>query len=278
MSGVKVINLSFSYDKQAALERVSFEVNSSEVLTILGPNGSGKTTLLRCLNKLLKPKGSVLIDSVDISQVNEKELAKLIGYVPQTHFPAFPYKVVDVVVSGKIAHLGFSMPTEEDYDAAYEALGQLGLRHLADRPYTQISGGELRLVLLARALFQQPKVLLVDEPASHLDLRNKALIVEVLRGIADQGIIVITSEHDPSLASVLSDKVLLIESGKVMSYGKARDVLTEDNLFRLYGIGVEIFERNGARYMFPIITGRRPEDREIRKAAGEYRLVLGAQD
>lgn len=253
MSGVNVINLSFSYDRQVVLERVSFEVNSGEVLTILGPNGSGKTTLLRCLNKLLKPKGSILIDSFNISRFNERQLARLIGYVPQTHSTAFPYRVVDIIVSGRAAHLGFAMPKEKDYDAAYELLARFGLGHLANRPYTQISGGELRLVLIARALFQEPKVLLIDEPTSHLDLKNKVLVVKILKGIANEGIIVITSEHDPNLASIMSDRVLLIDRGKVIGCGKASDVLTKDNLIRLYEINVEIFERDGNHYLFPIL-------------------------
>ncbi len=252
MSGVKVRSLRFSYGKNIVLEDLSFEVDEGEILTILGPNGSGKTTLLKCLNRLLKPKGSVLIDSFEISKLNEKELAKLVGYVPQIHSPAFPYKVVDVVVSGRTPHLGLSIPTRKDYELAYDVLGRLGLSHLADKPYTQLSGGELRLVLIARALVQQPKVLLLDEPTSHLDLRNRVLVLKVLREIAREGIAVVMSEHDPNLASIFSDKVLLMCKGKIVGYGRVQDVLTRENIAKVYGVKVEIFERNGKRYMFPI--------------------------
>ena len=129
MSGVEVRSVKFSYGKEIVLENVTFEVNEGEILTILGPNGSGKTTLLKCLNRLLNPEGSVLIDSFDISKLSERDLAKLVGYVPQIHLPAFPYRVVDVVVSGRTPHLGLSMPTKKDYELAYNVLG-LSLIHI----------------------------------------------------------------------------------------------------------------------------------------------------
>jgi len=254
MSGVKVKELTFSYGEKVVLDNISFEVNEGEILTILGPNGSGKTTLLKCLNKLLKPKGTVLVDSFNASKLNEKELAKIFGYVPQTHLPAFPYKVIDVVVSGRTPYLGLSSPSKEDYKLAYTVLDKLGLSHLSDRPYTQLSGGELRLVLIARALVQKPKVLLLDEPTSHLDFKNRVLVLKILREIAREGIAVIMSEHDPNLASIFSDKVLLICDGRIVGYGMARDVLTKENIAKVYGIDVEIFEKSGKRYMFPILN------------------------
>ena len=253
MSGVKVKELTFGYDEKLVLDHLSFEVSKGEILAILGPNGSGKTTLLKCLNMLLKPKGSFFIDSFDISKFNEKEIAKFVGYVPQIHSPVFPYKVIDVVVSGRTPYLGFSTPTKKDYDYAYNVLNKLGLTHLADKPYTQLSGGQLRLVLIARALVQQPKVLLLDEPTSHLDLKNKVLVLKILREVTSENITVIMSEHDPSLASIFSDKILLMCNGKIVSYGKAKDVLNKENLAKVYGVKVEIFERNGNRYVFPVV-------------------------
>lgn len=253
MSGVKVKELTFEYDEKVILDHLSFEVDKGEILAILGPNGSGKTTLLKCLNMLLKPKGSFFIESFDISKFNEKEIAKFVGYVPQIHSPVFPYKVIDVVVSGRTPYLGFSTPTKKDYDYAYNILNKLGLTHLADKPYTQLSGGQLRLVLIARALVQQPKILLLDEPTSHLDLKNRVLVLKILREITSEGITIIMSEHDPSLASIFSDKILLMCNGRIVSYGKAKDVLNRENIAKVYGVNVEIFERNGNRYVFPII-------------------------
>jgi len=253
MSGVKVRNLRFSYGERVVFENLSFEVEEGEILTVLGPNGSGKTTLIKCLNRLLRPRGTVFIDSFEATRLSEKEFAKLVGYVPQAHSPAFPYRVVDVVLSGRTPHLGFSMPTKEDYRLAYEVLDKLGLSDLASKPYTQLSGGELRLVLIARALIQQPRILLLDEPTSHLDLKNKIVVLKVLREIAKDGIAVVMSEHDPNLASIFSDKVLLMCKGGIVGYGDVRDVLTAENLKRVYGVDVKIFENNGRRYVFPDI-------------------------
>jgi len=253
MNGVKVKELTFGYNEKVVLDHLSFEVNKGEILTILGPNGSGKTTLLKCLNMLLKPKGSFFIDSFDISKLNEKEIAKFISYVPQIHSPVFPYKVIDVVVSGRTPYLEFSTPTKQDYDYAYNILNKLDLTHLADKAYTQLSGGQLRLVLIARALVQQPKVLLLDEPTSHLDLKNRLLVLKILREITSEGITVIMSEHDPNIASIFSDKILLMCNGRIVSCGKAKDVLNRENIAKVYGVNVEIFERNGNRYVFPTV-------------------------
>ena len=253
MSGVKVKELTFGYGDKVVLDHLSFEVSKGEILAILGPNGSGKTTLLKCLNMLLKPQGSFFIESFDISKLNKKEIAKFVGYVPQIHSPVFPYKVIDVVVSGRTPHLGFSTPTKQDYDNAYNILNKLGLTHLADKPYTQLSGGQLRLVLIARALVQKPKVLLLDEPTSHLDLKNRVLVLKILKEITSEGITVIMSEHDPSLASIFSDKILLMCNGKIVSYGKVKDVLNRENIAKVYEVNVQIFEKNGNRYVYPVV-------------------------
>ncbi|GAB6161559.1 ABC transporter ATP-binding protein [Desulfothermus naphthae] len=253
MSGVKVRELTFGYGDKVVLDHLSFEVSKGEILAILGPNGSGKTTLLKCLNMLLKPQGSFFIESFDISGLNKKEIAKFVGYVPQMHSPVFSYRVIDVVVSGRTPHLGFSTPAKQDYDNAYNILDKLGLTHLAHKPYTQLSGGQLRLVLIARALVQQPKVLLLDEPTSHLDLKNRVLVLKILKEITSEGITIIMSEHDPSLASIFSDKTLLMCNGKIVRYGKAKDVLNRENIAKVYGVNVEIFEKNGNRYVYPVV-------------------------
>jgi len=254
MSGVKIKELIFGYNEKVVLDHLSFEVSKGEILAILGPNGSGKTTLLKCLNMLLKPKGSFFIESFDISKLNEKEIAKFVGYVPQMHSPAFPYKVIDIVVSGRTPYLGFSTPTKQDYDYAYNVLNKLDLKHLVDKPYTQLSGGELRLVLIAKALVQQPKVLLLDEPTSHLDLKNRLMVLKILREITSEDITVIMSEHDPNIASIFSDKILLMCNGKVVGYGRARNVLNKENIAKVYGVDVVIMERGEYRYIFPIVT------------------------
>ncbi|HPS91052.1 MAG TPA: ABC transporter ATP-binding protein [Methanothrix sp.] len=252
MSGVEAVNLCYSYGAMPIIRQASFELQAGEILSILGSNGCGKTTLLKCLNMLLKPEGRVLVDNVDLRSLSSRDLARLMGYVPQMHSPDFPYRVVDVAVSGRTPRLGFSIPSKQDYELAREALCRVGVGHLSEKYYTNLSGGELKLVLIARALVQEPKVLLLDEPTSHLDFKNRVMVLKILREIADDGIAVIMSEHDPNLASLFSDKVLLMmNKGEIVRYGPARDVISPENIMKVYGLDVEIFEKGGSRYIFP---------------------------
>ncbi|MDI9394423.1 MAG: ABC transporter ATP-binding protein [Euryarchaeota archaeon] len=256
MSGIEAVDLCFSYGKMMIVRQVSFELEAGEILTILGANGCGKTTLLKCLNMLLKPEGRVMVDNLDLRTLSSRDLAMLMGYVPQIHSPGFPYRVLDVAVSGRTPRLGFSIPSKNDYDLAREALCRVGVGHLADKFYTQISGGELKLVLIARALVQEPKVLLLDEPTSNLDFKNRVLVLKILQEISKEGISVIMSEHDPNLASLFSDKVLLMmNKGEIVSYGPSKEVLTSENIMKVYGLDIEVFEKEGARYIFPNLSG-----------------------
>ncbi|MHC1626693.1 MAG: ABC transporter ATP-binding protein [Methanoculleaceae archaeon] len=251
--GIEVADLCFSYAEQKILHEITFDVQSGQLVTILGPNGSGKTTLLKCINLLLQAEGSIQVDGTEISKISSSELAKKIGYVPQAHTPAFPYRVLDVVVSGRTPYLGLSAPQKEDYELGYQMVKQVGIDHLAEKPYIRLSGGELRLVLLARALVQQSRVLLLDEPTSNLDMKNRILVLKVLKGIVEQGVAVLMTEHDPNLASLFSDRVLLMYEGRLLRYGHADDVLSRENIMEVYGIDVEIFRNNGNHYIFPVV-------------------------
>jgi len=253
MNGINVERLSFSYSNRLVFENISFHIGDGEVLAILGPNGSGKTTLLKCLNMLLTPRGSVLVDMQDIQRIEGKHLAKIMGYVPQNHSPVFPYRVIDVVVSGRTPHLGLSAPSGDDFEKAYLALERLNISSLAERAYTQISGGELRLVLIARALVQQPRFLLLDEPTSHLDLANRMMVVKAIKEIAKEGISVIASEHDPNMAALFTDAVIFLKNGTLLASGDVSEVLTEENIECVFGVRAEIVERGGVRYVLPLL-------------------------
>ncbi len=255
-----VDNLTFSYCKcgrcEPVLKGISLRISCGELVAILGPNGSGKTTLLKCLSALLKPKmGCVYIDGQELSKLKPKRLAQLIGYVSQVHAPSFPYRVIDVVVSGRTPHFGaLSAPSERDYEIAYQALKMVGCEELAERPYTQLSGGELRLVLIARALAQQPRALLADEPASYLDLKNKIVVLRVLKRLAEnEGLCVVITEHDPNLALMFADKVVLMKNGSVIAYGKPREVINVRTMKELYGIDVDIVFHGNLAFVVPRI-------------------------
>ncbi len=250
---LKVKDLSFSYG-DFSVENVCFEVKEGEILTLLGPNGSGKTTILKNIYGLLKPKKKcVFIDGRDFHSLSLKERAKLAGYVPQSHSPPFPYTVLDVVVMGLASQLSvFESPREEHYQKALEKLKLLGMERFKDRPYTQLSGGQLQLVLIARALVQEPKVLLLDEPTAHLDFKNQVRILGIIKKLArEERITAILTLHDPNLASIYSDKIALVKEGKIRAIGKPSDILREETLEEVYGVPVHILEFNGFRVIMP---------------------------
>jgi iron complex transport system ATP-binding protein len=238
---ITIKDLTFYYNSIPALRNVSLKIPSGRLVTILGPNGSGKTTLLKCLCRLLKPRaGYIYFDEQLIWRVEPSRFAQQVGYVPQTHSPPFPYRVIDVVVSGRTPYLSaLEMPSKKDYEIAHQALELIGCGHLAERPYTQLSGGELRLVLIARALAQQPEVLLLDEPTSNLDFKNKIVVVNVLKNLAKRGLLIVATEHDPNIAAMFSDEVILMKNGRIIAYGEAHEVINEDTIKDLYGVDVE---------------------------------------
>jgi len=238
---ITVENLTFYYDSMPALRDGSVKISCGKLAIVLGPNGSGKTTFLKCLCRLLRPKvGYVYFDDQLIWEMELKFFAQQVGYVPQIHLPSFPYRVIDVVVSGRTPYLSaLEVPSKKDYEVARRALELIECGHLAERLYTQLSGGELRLVLIARALAQEPKVLLLDEPTSNLDFKNKIVVMTVLRDLAKRGLSIIVTEHDPNIAAMFSDEVMLMKDGKIVAYGEPHEVISEDTMKSLYGVDVE---------------------------------------
>lgn len=254
MERVVVENLSFSYRHGFELKGISLKVWGGSVVTLLGPNGSGKTTLLKCINALLKPRANcVYVDGKDVLKMGEDERAKLMGYVPQSHSPTFPYTVLDVVLMGRTPYLGvFQRPSKADVAKAEEALKLVGLNHLKDRPYTEISGGERQLVLIARALAQDPRVILLDEPTAHLDFRNQFKVLRIVKEVAKKrDIAIIMSLHDPNLAYLFSDVIVLMSRGRVVAYGDPNSVITRENIKAVYGVDIEIVYHGDVRLVIP---------------------------
>jgi iron complex transport system ATP-binding protein len=239
---IEVENVVFHYDSVPALKGISMKLASGKLITILGPNGSGKTTLLKCLCRLLKPKaGYIRFNGQDVWSINTRLFARQVGYVPQHHHPVYPYRVIDVVASGRTPYMDlFEMPSRSDYEAALQALRLVGLEHLAERPYTELSGGELRLVLIARALAQNPKVLLLDEPTANLDFKNKIVVMRTLKELARRGLLILVTEHDPNVAMMFSDEAILMKDGKIIAHGKPDEVINEDSMKALYSIDVYV--------------------------------------
>jgi iron complex transport system ATP-binding protein len=256
MLEVKGLHFRHQHTKVDVLKGVEFSVNGGEIATLLGPNGSGKTTVLKCIAGLWKPqKGEILFGSKNISNLPYEKRAKMLAVVPQEHEPPFPYSVLEVVLMGRAPHVSmFSSPSRNDYVKAEEAINTVGITHLKEKAYTKISGGERQLALIARALAQESSVLLLDEPTSYLDFRNKVLVLKKVREIAKgNGLTVLMTLHDPNLAMLFSDKAVMINEGHVVSNGAPESVITEDNLKKVYGIDVSIINWNGTKVICPRI-------------------------
>ncbi len=239
---LEIKDMSCGYDKKIVLEKISFEMGTGDILCILGPNGVGKTTLFKTILGFLEIiDGKVLLDGEDISTWKRKDFAKAIGYVPQSHTPPFPYRVLDVVVMGRTAHLNaFSSPSKSDYAIAENILESLGISYLKDLIYTEISGGERQLILIARALTQEPKILIMDEPTSNLDYGNQVRVLKHIKKLAERDIGIIMTSHFPDHAFMASTKVLAINRGSKYTIGTPEEVVTSELLEDIYKIRVQI--------------------------------------
>lgn len=239
---LEVKNAICGYGRSIIVKDISMNVNSGEILCLLGPNGVGKTTFFKTILGFLKLKGGkILLDGQNIHNWSRRQLAKTIGYVPQAHTPPFPFKVFDVVLMGRTAHLSmFSSPTNEDIDIAEEAMSDLKISYLKDKIYTEISGGERQMVLIARALAQQPQILIMDEPTSNLDFGNQIRVLEQINKLSERGLAVIMTSHFPNHAFLCSTKVAFMQKNNVFTVGNVDEVVTEDMLREAYGINVKI--------------------------------------
>ena len=267
---IQVRDLHFRHKgmKTPVLNGIEFHVERGEVMTVLGPNGSGKTTLFQCLLGLWRPdRGEVLLDGTSIKTIPRTKMARLVSVVPQDHEPPFPYSSFDVVLTGRASHVGlFSSPSKRDLKAALDAMETMGIEALAERPYTQISGGERQMVLIARCLAQEAPVLLLDEPTSHLDFRNQVVVLSKVKSIVkENGLTAMMTLHDPNLALLFSDRVLLLNGGTAVARGKPREVITKENLKAVYGLDVEFLSGDGMEMVCPKIGGRIQETEDRRQ-------------
>jgi iron complex transport system ATP-binding protein len=225
-------------------EDVSFGVKNSEIFCILGPNGAGKSTLLKCMaNMLALKRGRITYDGTDVLAHSRRELAKIVAYLPQDHMPAFPFPVLDVVTMGRTAHIGrFASPRSKDVAIALKNMEFLRISHLAEKRYTNVSGGERQLVMLAAALTQEPAFLLLDEPTSHLDFGNRHRLLNLLRSLKNMGVGVVMTSHFPDHALAAADKVAAFKSGAIMCAGTPEEVITAANMSALYDIQVDVMD------------------------------------
>ncbi len=248
---------SFSYpDHKVIFDGLSFSLEKGEILCILGANGAGKSTLLNSIGGLFQlSKGDILFDGQSIRSLGQLEIAKRVGYVPQSHLPTFPYSVFEFVLMGRTPYIGtFSSPSDHDRAIAEEAIETIGIAHLKHKPYTEISGGEMQLAMFARVVAQQPELLLLDEPTSHLDFGNQIRTLELIGNLSQKGFSVIITSHFPDHSFLLSNKIGILKDGRIIDIGSVDEMITEENMKKIYGIDVRVayFEQAGRKICVPL--------------------------
>lgn len=250
---IQIKDIWFSYDSIDALKGVSFEVHNKEIISLVGPNGSGKTTLLKCINRILKPKsGSILIDGKGNNNLQLKELAQILGYIPQNFNHLFPFTVFDTVLLGRRPYINWSL-SKRDRKIVIDTLRSLKLDGLMLKNFNELSGGEQQKVIIARALAQEPEVLLIDEPTSNLDLKHQIEVLKLIRSyVRKNSLSVIMAIHDLNLASRFSDKIVLLKQGKIYAAGEPKSMFSKETIKEVYGVEVEIIYNSGLPYIIPL--------------------------
>ncbi|MBN2027209.1 MAG: ABC transporter ATP-binding protein [Actinobacteria bacterium] len=261
---LELVDLAVGYKDHVVLRDLDLEVPVGSICALLGPNGSGKTTLLRNVNAILKPLGGkVLLEKREVQSMSRKEIALSMAFVPQSTNLPFNYTGLDMVVMGKAPHMSvWSSPGPRARDEAWEVMASLGIDQLADQYYMQMSAGERQLVLLARAVMQDARMLLLDEPTSHLDLRNQVVIMDMVRKIAHgKKATAIITLHDPNLALRYCDYAALLCNGVMLDHGPVDEMLSGENLSKVYGMEVKCeLTEGGTRVVVPTADVRlRPD-------------------
>jgi iron complex transport system ATP-binding protein len=265
-AAIALSEVTFGYAAEAVVRGVSFTVGRGEFVGIIGPNGSGKSTLLRLMSGYLRAwRGQVTVEGQPIERYERRALGRLIGVVPQETSVVFPFSVAEMVLFGRTPHLGgFGFERDSDLAAAHRAMQRTDTAHLAQRIITELSGGERQRVILARALAQEPAILLLDEPAAFLDIRHEVEMYDLLRDLQREGMTVVSVLHDLNIAALYCDRLLLLSEGAVARAGTAAEVITYPTLTEVYGteVYVAMNDITGCLNVLPLSREHRERLRE----------------
>jgi iron complex transport system ATP-binding protein len=261
---IDVQSVSFRYQKDWVLQDISFQVGKGEFIGVIGPNGSGKTTLLKILYHLLSPQqGDVLFELAPLKRMSRMDIAKKIAVVAQEAYPLFPFRVIEIVLMGRSPYLGYLMfESRRDLEVAKRAMEWTETLNLSERPIDELSGGERKRVFIARALAQEPEVILLDEPTANLDIHHQLEFLDLILSLnREKGLTIVMATHDMNVASEFCDRLILLRGGKVYKTGAPQEVITQETIETVYGCEVWVDQNPVSRK--PRISLLRKEMHEI---------------
>ena len=259
MISLDLCHVSFSYTDVPALHHIDLVVEKGEMVALLGPNGSGKTTLIKLASGVLRPaEGDIHLDGSNLRQLKRRQVAQRVAVVPQQFHMPFAFSLREVVLLGRTPFLkAFSNEGERDQQAVNRAMELIGIRDLGQRFFNELSGGERQKGILAMALAQEPKLLLLDEPTAHLDINHQMEILELVKGLnREQGLTVIGAMHDLNLAALYFNRLVLLNEGHIFADGPPSQVLTEENIREVFGAWVQVIQHPRMKTPYIVITPR----------------------
>lgn len=251
--GIQVNNLTFGYRGHSIFNNVNIIIPEGKLTVIIGKNGSGKSTLLKLIAGIYAPQGgSIEVLGKDLNNLSIPEKARLVGFLGQSHNPVFPFTVEDVVLTGRASYI-FSTPREIDRAETWRAISQMGIEDLRTRPYSELSAGEQQLVMVARVLAQKPKVLLLDEPTSHLDLPNQTRLLNIVKDLVSIGLTVVLVIHDPNMGFIYGDDFIFLKNGNILKPAHGRGPYDSEILADVFDIKIKVASSDGKRWIIPDI-------------------------
>jgi iron complex transport system ATP-binding protein len=257
MSGLLTTsNLSFSYGKQEVLREIKLELFPGEVVALIGPNGSGKSTLIKSLIGFLRARGEIVWNARPVHQWSRRELARFVAYLAQSPLHELGQTVLDVLRLGRAPYWQlFGVESPRDADVVHDVATRLNLTDILHRPLDEISGGQRQLVFIGRALVQEPKAILLDEPNTFLDLKHQVELMTLLRQLArEQNVAVMLASHDLNLAAMHADQLILLDRGIIAAHGTPTDVLNPELLSRVYGVTMQRIDQGGRPLVLPQVN------------------------